>query len=69
LSSSPGRDADPTCARHGVLPGQLDPSARLIRLLEKAGWAYDVRWPKAQRLAALRLPLLTSEGIDRGRQH
>ena len=26
--------ADPACARHGVLPGQLDPAARLIWLLE-----------------------------------
>jgi stearoyl-CoA desaturase (Delta-9 desaturase) len=48
--------ADPTCARHGVLPGQLDPSARLIWLLEKAGWVYDVHWPKPQRVAALRRP-------------
>jgi stearoyl-CoA desaturase (delta-9 desaturase) len=30
--------ADPTCARHGVLRGQLDPSARFIWLLEGAGW-------------------------------
>jgi stearoyl-CoA desaturase (delta-9 desaturase) len=37
--------ADPTCARHGVLRGQLDPSARVIWLLEKAGWASHVRWP------------------------
>jgi stearoyl-CoA desaturase (delta-9 desaturase) len=37
--------ADPTCARHGVLPGQLDVSARIIRLLEVADWVYDVRWP------------------------
>jgi stearoyl-CoA desaturase (delta-9 desaturase) len=48
--------ADPTCARHAVLPGQVDPSARLIWLLEKAGWVYDVGWPKPQRFAALRLP-------------
>jgi stearoyl-CoA desaturase (delta-9 desaturase) len=41
--------ADPTCARHGVLRGQLDPSARLIRLLERAGWVSDVRWPVPQR--------------------
>jgi stearoyl-CoA desaturase (Delta-9 desaturase) len=46
--------ADPTCARHGVLPGQLDPSARLIWLLAKAGWAYDVRWPVPQRFEARR---------------
>jgi stearoyl-CoA desaturase (delta-9 desaturase) len=46
--------ADPTCARHGVLRGQLDPSARVIWMLEKARLAYDVRWPDAQRLAARR---------------
>ncbi|HET6213416.1 MAG TPA: fatty acid desaturase [Micromonosporaceae bacterium] len=44
--------ADPTCARHGVLRGQIDPSARTIWLFEKLGWAYDVRWPKAERIAA-----------------
>lgn len=44
--------ADPTCARHGVLPGQIDISARVIWLLERAGWAYDVRWPRPERLAA-----------------
>ena len=46
--------ADPTCARHGVLKGQLDPSARVIWALEKLGWAYEVRWPDAERLEAKR---------------
>jgi stearoyl-CoA desaturase (Delta-9 desaturase) len=46
--------ADPTSARHGVLRGQPDPSARLIWIFEKLGWAYDVRWPGPQRLAKLR---------------
>jgi stearoyl-CoA desaturase (delta-9 desaturase) len=46
--------ADPTCARHGVDKGQLDSSARLIRWFELAGWARDVRWPRAERLAARR---------------
>src|ERR1700744_6568846 len=46
--------ADPTCARHGVLKGQLDPSARVIWALEKLGWPYDVRWPDARRLEAKR---------------
>lgn len=46
--------ADPTCARHGVLPGQIDISAGVIRLFECAGWAYDVRWPTARRLRGLR---------------
>jgi stearoyl-CoA desaturase (Delta-9 desaturase) len=45
--------ADPTCARHGVRRGQLDMSARLIAILEKLGWAYDIRWPTARRLARL----------------
>jgi stearoyl-CoA desaturase (delta-9 desaturase) len=44
--------ADPTCARHGALRGQLDPTARTIWLLEKLGWVYDVRWPKPERLTA-----------------
>jgi stearoyl-CoA desaturase (delta-9 desaturase) len=46
--------ADPTGARHGVLRGQIDPSARLIWVFEKLGWAYDVRWPIAERLEAKR---------------
>jgi stearoyl-CoA desaturase (Delta-9 desaturase) len=45
--------ADPTCARHGVGRGQLDPSARIIAVLERLGWAHDVRWPTPQRLARL----------------
>jgi stearoyl-CoA desaturase (Delta-9 desaturase) len=44
--------ADPTCARHGVLARQVDPAARVIWLLEKAGWANDVRWPVTRRLQA-----------------
>ena len=42
--------ADPTCARHGVLKGQLDTSARIIWALEKVGWVYDVRWPVKERI-------------------
>jgi len=44
--------ADPTCARHGVLKGQIDIAARGIWLAEKLGWAYDVRWPDEARLSA-----------------
>jgi stearoyl-CoA desaturase (delta-9 desaturase) len=44
--------AEPTCARHGVLAGQLDPSARLIRWFEQANWAHGVRWPDPARLSA-----------------
>ena len=46
--------ADPTCARHGALKGQIDQSARVIQWFEKAGWAYDVRWPDEARLNAKR---------------
>ncbi|HJR40314.1 MAG TPA: acyl-CoA desaturase, partial [Nocardioidaceae bacterium] len=42
--------ADPTCARHGVMKGQLDTSARVIWALEKAGWVHDVRWPVKERI-------------------
>jgi len=47
--------ADPTCARTGVLRGQVDSGARVIQLFETLGWAYDVRWPKPERLAARRV--------------
>ena len=46
--------ADPTCARHGALKGQIDQSARVIWAFEKLGWAYDVRWPDEARLRAKR---------------
>ncbi|MCF6734604.1 acyl-CoA desaturase [Blastococcus sp. KM273129] len=46
--------ADPTCARHGVLPGQVDISARVIWVFEKLGWAWGVKWPDPVRLAAKR---------------
>ncbi|MEU6218798.1 fatty acid desaturase [Streptomyces sp. NPDC047022] len=48
--------ADPTAARHGVLPGQLDPAARLIWVFEKLRWVHDVRWPSSDRLSARLLP-------------
>jgi len=43
--------ADPTCARHGALRGQIDTAGRLIWFAEKLGWAYDVRWPNEAKLA------------------
>jgi stearoyl-CoA desaturase (delta-9 desaturase) len=43
--------ADPTCARHGALAGQIDITARTIWFAEKLGWAWDVRWPDEDRLA------------------
>jgi hypothetical protein len=44
---------------------QLEPSARLIWLLGKAGWVCDVRWPKPQRFAALRLPRPSAHQAER----
>jgi stearoyl-CoA desaturase (Delta-9 desaturase) len=45
--------ADPTCARHGVLKGQIDISARLIWIFEKLHWVSDVRWTNPERLARI----------------
>lgn len=42
---------DPTAARHGVMKGQVDVSAGIIRGLERSGLVTDVRWPKPERLA------------------
>jgi stearoyl-CoA desaturase (delta-9 desaturase) len=42
--------SDPACARHGVDRGQVDLSAGLIRLFERAGWVSGVRWPRPARL-------------------
>jgi stearoyl-CoA desaturase (delta-9 desaturase) len=46
--------SDPTSARHGVLRGQIDTSARLIWIFEKLGWASHVRWVDTKRLDARR---------------
>jgi stearoyl-CoA desaturase (delta-9 desaturase) len=42
--------SDPTSARHGVLRGQIDSSARIIWVFEKFGWVRDVRWPSRERI-------------------
>jgi stearoyl-CoA desaturase (Delta-9 desaturase) len=47
--------SDPTCARHGVLKGQVDTSARVIWVLEKLGWVSAVRWPVKDRIDAKRV--------------
>ncbi|MDB5125730.1 MAG: stearoyl-CoA 9-desaturase [Mucilaginibacter sp.] len=46
--------AEPSCARHGVDRRQIDPSAAVIRLLERAGWATEVRWPIPARVEGRR---------------
>jgi len=38
-----------------VDPGQLDPSARLIWIFERLGWASNVKWPNRDRLDAKRV--------------
>jgi stearoyl-CoA desaturase (delta-9 desaturase) len=45
-----GHHAFPRSARHGLLRGQLDTAALLIRAFEKLGWASDVHWPSAAAL-------------------
>jgi stearoyl-CoA desaturase (delta-9 desaturase) len=42
--------SDPTCARHGADPWQIDISATVIRIFERLGWATGVRWPILARL-------------------
>ena len=63
--------ADPTCARHGALKGQIDSSARVIWLFEKLGWATNVRWPDEARLTAKRPPDATRPlgGMTKRRAH
>lgn len=43
-----GHHADPSCARHGRAPRQLDVSAGLLRVLERLGWVHHVHWPTEQ---------------------
>ena len=43
--------AHPSWARHGARRGMVDPSARLIRVFERIGWARMVRWPDASAAA------------------
>jgi stearoyl-CoA desaturase (delta-9 desaturase) len=45
--------ASPSSARHGALPGQVDSAAALIRVFERFGWATNVRWPSASRIATV----------------
>ncbi|MBX6389010.1 MAG: acyl-CoA desaturase [Frankia sp.] len=44
--------AEPTSARHGVKPWQIDTSFYLIKLMEWTRLVRDVRWPDPARLAA-----------------
>jgi stearoyl-CoA desaturase (delta-9 desaturase) len=51
--------ADPSMARHGVLRGQIDISARVIWFFEKLGWVWDVKWPTPDRIASRRIDAAT----------
>jgi hypothetical protein len=42
--------SDPSCARHGADPWQVDISAAVIRGFERLGWATGVHWPVPARL-------------------
>ena len=54
--------SDPTCARHGVDRFQVDLSAEVIKIFERAGWARNVRWPSAERLDGRRRPRGARQG-------
>lgn len=43
-----GHHADPSCARHGRAPHQLDVAAGLLRAFERLGWVKHVHWPADQ---------------------
>ncbi|WP_066367060.1 acyl-CoA desaturase [Herbidospora mongoliensis] len=45
-----GHHSEPACARHGVDRHQIDPSAAMIGLFERFGWASNVHWPDRQRV-------------------
>lgn len=49
-----GHHAFPASARHGLDRGQVDSTAGLIRLLERLGWAWSVRWPDPERVEGRR---------------
>ena len=53
----------PASARHGALPHQLDPAARLIRIFEAAGWATKVRWPTPAQIASLTVTDVARPGL------
>jgi stearoyl-CoA desaturase (Delta-9 desaturase) len=48
--------AFPTMARHGCDAGQVDPTARILWLFERVGWAAKVKWPDARVLCQRKIP-------------
>jgi stearoyl-CoA desaturase (Delta-9 desaturase) len=57
-----GHHAAPACARHGSCPHQIDPSAGLIRILERLGWVTGVHWPDSQHAGGGQPALLVRLG-------
>jgi len=58
--------ADPTAARQGVLKGQIDTSARIIRWMELAGWVTNVKWLTPERIESRKttaLPQATESSV------
>jgi len=47
--------AEPTSARHGVRPLEIDSSAIVIKVMEQLRWVQDVRWPDAVIVARRRM--------------
>jgi len=47
--------AFPRSARHGLLPGQLDSSARIIKWFESLGWVTNVNWPNPELIESRRV--------------
>jgi stearoyl-CoA desaturase (delta-9 desaturase) len=48
--------AFPTSAQHGLRRTQIDPSYAVIRVLERLGLVWNVKRPRAERIAAKRRP-------------
>lgn len=46
-----GHHAEPASPREGHFEGQVDVAAGFVRLLERAGLVWDVKWPDPDRLA------------------
>jgi stearoyl-CoA desaturase (Delta-9 desaturase) len=46
-----GHHAFPRSARHGLLAGEVDTSARLISLFQRLGWASEVHEPRPEAIA------------------
>jgi len=68
-----GHHSEPSCARHGLDRGQVDPSAAVIRLFERAGWASNVHWPdhvrtQRRRAGPAAARIASPDGAGPGRQ-